>query len=390
MIARTRAADRLSQLPRYLFVEIDRRKQEALDGGRDVIDFGVGDPDRPTPGFVVQRMAEAIQDPGNHRYAQTVGMAEFREAFARFFLRRFDVRLDPDSEVLVLLGAKEGIGHLPLAVVDSNDAVLVPEPGYPVYASGTVLAGGVCHSIPLHAECGWLPKLEEIPHELRRRARLMWLNYPNNPTAAVAPLSFFEQVVAFGREYDILIAQDAAYSEIYFADPPPSILQVDGAKDVAVEFHSLSKTFNMTGWRIAVAVGNREALAALTKVKSNIDSGLFQAVQQAGVAALEGVDGPEVRDQIALYRRRRDVLVSGLREAGWKLSSPHATIYVWAKCPERLDSMAVAIRLLDEVAVVVIPGVGFGAAGEGYVRFALTVSEARTREALRRIVNVAW
>lgn len=384
------AAQRLSELPPYLFVEIDRKKREAIAAGRDVIDFGIGDPDRPTPGFIVDRMGEAIRDGANHRYASSVGMIELRRTFADFFARRYGVTLDPASEVVVLLGGKEGIGHFPLAVVNPGDTVLVPEPGYPVYTSGTIFAGGRCHVMPLREANGWLPVLEQIPGDVRRAARLMWLNYPNNPTTAGATLSFFEEAVAFAREYGILVAHDLAYGEVYFSDPPPSILQVKGAKDIAVEFHSLSKTFNMTGWRIAFAVGNAEALAALAKVKSNVDSGVFQAIQHAGIAALRGIGGPEVREQLAIYQRRRDVLVNGLRGAGWTVASPTATIYVWARCPGAVGSMAASSRLLDEADVVAIPGAGFGAAGEGHLRFALTVTEDRTEQAVDRVRRVVW
>jgi len=383
-------AERLSKLPPYLFVEIDRKKKEAIAAGRDVIDFGVGDPDRPTPAFIIDAMVEAVHDPANHRYALGTGMPEFRQAVADFFAGRFGVQLDPGTEVVALLGSKEGIGHLPTGILNPGDTVLIPEPGYPVYVAGMVFAEGKCHIMPLKESNGWLPALEDIPADVRRSAKLMWLNYPNNPTAATAPRSFFEKAVAFAREHGILIAQDAAYSELYFASPPPSILQVDGAKDVAIEFHSFSKTFNMTGWRLAFAVGNKEALAALAKVKSNLDSGVFQAVQLAGIAALKGIDRPEIKTQIDMYRRRRDVLVSGLREAGWPITAPHATFYVWAKCPRGVNSMTVASRAMDEADVVVVPGGGFGPAGEGYVRFSLTVTEERTREAVRRLAKLAW
>lgn len=382
-------ADRLSQLPAYLFAEIDRKKREAIAAGRDVIDFGVGDPDKPTPSFIVDRMATAIRDPANHPYAQGPGMIEFRKAVARFMAKRFGVELNAVDEVLALLGSKEGIGHIAIALVNPGDTVLVPEPGYPVYASGTIFAGGKCHTMRLREENGWLPKLDEIPAEVRRRAKLMWINYPNNPTSAVASLAFFQEVVAFALEHDILIAHDTAYSELFFGDKPPSIMQVDGAKEVAVEFHSLSKTFNMTGWRMAFVVGHRDALAALSKVKNNLDSGVFQAVQHAGIAALDGFDRPAVRDQIALYRERRDILVGGLREAGWPVTPPQATFYLWAKCPVG-DSMVVAARVLDEADVVVIPGAGFGPTGEGFVRFSLTVPERRTREAVERISAIQW
>jgi LL-diaminopimelate aminotransferase len=377
-------------LPAYLFAEIDRKKRQAIEAGRDVIDFGVGDPDHPTPTFIVDAMAEAIRDPANHTYAFGIGSREFREAVVAFFARRYGVRLDPEREVLALLGSKEGIGHLPIAVVNPGDTVLIPEPGYPVYASGTIFAGGVCHTMPLRDEYGWLPVLEDIPPPVRRRAKLMHINYPNNPTGAVARLMFFEKVVAFAREHDILVGHDAPYAELYFGDPPPSILQVTGAKEVCIEFHSLSKTFNMTGWRIAFAVGNAEVLATLAKVKSNLDSGVFGAVQHAGAAALKGIDRPEIMNQMKAYRRRRDMLVAGLREAGWPVTPPQATFYVWAKLPPGNESMPAARRILDEADVVVVPGLGFGSTGEGFVRFSLCVSEERTGEAVARLARLAW
>ena len=383
-------ADRLSKLPPYLFVETDRRKREALAAGRDIIDFGVGDPDLPTPAFIVDRMAEAIRDPVNHRYAQGVGLLRFREAAASYFEKRFGVRLDTQSEVLSLLGSKEGIGHLPTAVVNPGAVVLVPQPGYPVYEAGAIFAGGECHTMPLREENGWLPRFGEIPVDVRRRARLMFLNYPNNPTGACAPRAFLEEAVAFAREYGILIAQDAPYSELSFDSRPESILQIDGAKDVAIEFHSLSKTFNMTGWRVGFAVGNRDVLAALAKVKSNLDSGVFQAVQEAAITGLQNIERPEVRGLVETYRRRRDVLVAGLRAAGWPVASPPATFFLWAKCPRGGDSQLVARRLLDEADVVAIPGAGFGACGEGFVRFALTVTERRAEEAVRRMQRLNW
>lgn len=383
-------ADRLSKLPPYLFVETDRRKREALAAGRDIIDFGVGDPDLPTPAFIIDRMTEAIRNPANHRYAQGVGMPEFRSAAATYFEKRFGVRLDPQTEVLSLLGSKEGIGHLPTAIVNPGDVVLVPQPGYPVYEAGAIFAGAECHTMPLHEDNGWLPRLGRIPPDVRRRARLMFLNYPNNPTGAVAPRAFLEEAVAFAREYKILIAQDAPYSELSFEARPESILQVEGARDVAIEFHSLSKTFNMTGWRVGFAVGNRDVLAALAKVKSNLDSGIFQAIQEAAISGLQEIERPEVRGLVETYRRRRDILVAGLRAAGWPVTSPPATFFLWAKCPRGADSAAVARRLLDNAGVVAIPGAGFGACGEGFVRFALTVPEPRAAEAVRRIQALSW
>lgn len=383
-------SERLGMLPPYLFVEIDRRKAEAIEAGRDIIDLGVGDPDKPTPDFIIDKMAEAIRNPKNHPYALGIGKREFREAVAAFFQGRYGVELNPKTEILALLGSKEGIGHLPTAVINPGDVVLVPAPGYPVYTSGTIFAGGTTHVMPLTEENGWLPVLEDIPADICRKARLMFLNYPNNPTAACADLAYFERAVAFARNHDILIAQDAAYNELYFEKPPPSILQVPGARDVAIELHSFSKTFNMTGWRVGFAVGNTDAVAALASVKSNLDSGVFGAVQSAAIEAITHTDHVQVRAMMDLYRQRRDVLVEGLRGAGWKLQSPTATFYVWARCPKGDDSMAVAHRILEEGGVVVIPGIGFGKYGEGYVRFALTVDADRMREAASRIAAIDW
>lgn len=383
-------ADRLSQLPPYLFAEIDRKKNAALAAGRDVIDFGVGDPDLPTPDFIIAAMQDAIHDQKNHTYSLGRGTVEFRRAVVEYFARRFEVSLDADTEVVALLGSKEGIGHLPTAVVNPGDVVLVPEPGYPVYVAGTVFAGGECHTMPLHERNGWLPILGDIPSDVAKRAKLMFINYPNNPTAACATLDFFRDAVAFARENDILLAQDAAYADLYFGEAPPSVLQVPGAKDVAIELHSLSKTFNMTGWRAAFAVGNADALAALAKVKSNLDSGMFGAIQQAAVTALRGFEREEIKSLTDMYRRRRDVLVVGLREAGWPITEPQATFYVWAKCPNGTDSMTVANRALDEADVVVIPGAGLGSCGEGFVRFSLTKTEERIREAVKRLSKITW
>lgn len=383
-------ANRLTQLPPYLFVDIDRKKRAAIDAGRDVIDFGVGDPDQPTPDFIVNRMAEAIRTPAHHRYALGIGMVEFRKAVASYFAKRFDVKLDADREVMALLGSKEGLGHLPTAVVNAGEVVLVPDPGYPVYEGGSIFAGAVCHRMPLRKDTDWLPVLEDIPEEVCQQATLMFLNYPNNPTAAVATMEFYERAVAFARRHEILLAHDAAYSELYFDDPPHSILEINGAKDVCVEFHSLSKTFNMTGWRCAFVVGQPDVLAALAKVKSNLDSGMFGAVQCAGIEALKHIDSDFTRVQREMYRTRRDVLVGALTSHGWTVESPSATFYVWAKCPDGSDSIGTAMRILDEADVVVIPGNGFGSYGEGYVRFALTVPKNRTAQAVERISRLSW
>jgi len=383
------AAQRLGQLPAYLFARIAQLKRQALDAGRDVIDFGVGDPDRPTPPFVVERLASAVRDPANHRYASAAGLPAFREAVQAYMRDRFHVAVD-GTQLLPLLGSKEGLGHLPLAVINPGDTVLVPEPGYPVYAAGVALAGGAVCPLPLYERNGWLPALGDVSEGARSAARLLFVNYPNNPTGACAPLAFLEELVALAREYGIVLVHDAAYVDVYYDEPPPSILQIDGAADVAVEFHSLSKTFNMTGWRIGFAVGNADVLAALGKLKDNLDSGIFQAIQLAGAAALSGHGHPDIRHQREVYRHRRDLLVHGLRAAGWSVAMPRGGFYVWARCPEGLESMAVSARLLKDADVVAIPGSGFGACGEGYVRFALTVDEARTSQAVERISRLRW
>ncbi|MFQ5411166.1 MAG: LL-diaminopimelate aminotransferase [Phycisphaerae bacterium] len=387
----TRAV-RLDRLPPYLFIEIDRKKQAALDAGKDVIDFGVGDPDQPTPEFIVDRMAEAIHDPTNHPYSLGTGQRAFRDAATAFLKTRFGVEVDPTGEVTCLIGSKEGLGHLPLAVINPGDVTLVPTPGYPVYESATVFAGGTRVFMPLSSEHGFLPDLDAIPADALDRAALMFVNYPNNPTGAVAGLGFFEKCVALARKHDFVVCSDAAYTELYFdqADRPRSILEVPGAKDVCIEMHSLSKTFNMTGWRIALAAGNAEVLAALGKIKGNMDSGAFGAIQQAGIAALEGYDRPEIAQIRRLYRERRDVLVPGLRECGFGVDPPRATFYVWARCPNEYGSMDCATKLLEEAAIVAIPGIGFGQAGDRYVRFALTVDRQRIDEAAERLARLKW
>jgi len=383
-------ADRLKALPTYLFVEIDRKKRAAREAGRDVIDFGIGDPDRPTPAFIVERMQAAVADPANHRYPFDEGAKAFRQAIVSFMQQRYGVTLDAAREVWGLIGSKEGIAHLPLAVLNPGDVSLVPEPGYPVYRSSTILAGGEPYTLPLTEARGWLPDLTSVPSDIARRARLLFLNYPNNPTGAVASLEFFQEVVDFARQHDLVLAHDAAYSELYFDQPVPSVLQVPGARDVAIELHSASKTFNMTGWRVGFAVGHADVVAALGRTKSIIDSGVFSAVQQAAMAAYEGYRRPEITATLAMYRERAEALVRGLRECGFRVADPRATFYVWAGVPQGQDSFGVAGRLLDEADVVCVPGAGFGPAGEGYVRFALTVDVGRIRQALDRMRKLKW
>ena len=384
MTARFRTADRLAQLPPYLFAEVDRRKAEAIAAGVDVIDFGVGDPDRPTPRHIIDRLCIAAYDPANHRYPSYTGMLDFRRATARWYDRTYGVPLDPETEVLTLIGSKEGIAHLPLATVNPGDPVLIPEPCYPVYYAGTVFAGGTPVFMPLLAENRFLPDLDAVDPDVADRAPLMFLNYPNNPTGATADAAFLERAVAFADEHDLLICQDAAYAEVAFDGyKAPSILAVDGGRDVALEITSLSKTYNMTGWRIAAAAGSAEAIAGLGAVKTNVDSGAFQAVQFAAITAMDGPQAP-VREMQNIYKKRRDVLVSGLRELGWEVNSPVAGFYVWARVPAGTTSAECAARLIDEAGIVVTPGNGFGPSGEGYVRMCLTVDIERVREAVER------
>jgi LL-diaminopimelate aminotransferase len=379
-------AKRLTLLPPYLFSEIDRLKAEALERGVDVIDFGVGDPDGPTPRHIVARMQQAVENTAYHRYPSYRGMIELRTAFAGFYQRRFGVELDPETEVVVLIGAKDGVGHIFWSLVDPGDHILLPDPAYPVYQSQTLMAGGEPVSLPLAAERNFLPDLSALPEE--SSAKLLVLNYPSNPTAAVAPLAFFQQAVDRAHDRGMVVMNDAVYTELAFDGcKPPSLLQADGAREVAVEFHSLSKTYNMTGWRVGCAVGNRSVLDALIKVKMNVDSGVFGAVQEA---AIEALTGPQecVACQVAVYRKRRDLLVEGLANIGWQVLPPRATFFVWAPVPGGEGSMPFAARLLVEAGVLVTPGVGFGRNGEGYVRFALTVGEDRIEEALDRIRRV--
>ncbi len=378
-------SQRLRRLPPYLFAEIDRAKRRLRAEGKNLIDLGVGDPDRPTPAHIIEALYRAAQDPDNHTYALDFGMTELREAIAGWYRDRFGVELDPDTEVLPLLGTKEGIAHIPLAFVNPGDRVLVPDPGYPVYASGTIFAGGEPVRMPLKAENGFLADLEAIDPETASRARLLFLNYPNNPTAAVCDLAYLEKAAAFSKKHGIILCHDAAYTELAFDGfRPPSFLQAEGAREVGIEFHSLSKTYNMTGWRVGFAVGNPEVIQGLSKVKSNIDSGIFQAVQKAGVAALTGPQ--DFREELLeTYRRRRDTLVDGLNDLGWKVARPRATFYVWCPVPDGSPSADFAKRLLEEAGVVATPGVGLGPSGEGYVRMALTRPEEEIRQALERL-----
>ena len=380
-------ARRLQRLPPYLFVQIDAMKERLVRQGRDVIDMGVGDPDRPTPEFILQAMARALRNAANHQYPSNRGLAELREGIAEWYRRRFSVRLDPATEILPLIGSKEGIAHLPLAYVNPGDRVLVPDPCYPPYRTGTLLAGGIPIPVPLRVENRFLPDLDRT-RRIAQGAKLFFLNYPNNPTAAVADLSFFRELVRFAHRTGVPICHDAAYSELTFGPRRhPSFLQVPGAKEVGIEFHSLSKTYNMTGWRIGWVCGNREMVSALAQVKSNIDSGVFQAVQQAGLRALQD-RGDHLRRMMALYRQRRDLLARALTKSGWPVQPPEATFYLWAPIPRNKTSKEAAADLLSRAGIVATPGVGFGDHGEGYVRFSLSVPTPRLREAARRIARL--
>jgi len=381
-------ARRIKVLPPYLFAELDRRKREKIEQGVDVIDLGVGDPDLPTPEPIVEALKRAAENPENHRYPSYVGMKAFREAVSKWYKRRFDVELDPDREVITLIGSKEGIAHFPLAFIEEGDVVLCPDPAYPVYRIGTIFAGGEPFPMPLKEENDFLPDLGSIPKEVLERAKIVWVNYPNNPTSADATEDFYRDLIRWAKKHNLIIASDNAYSEIYTGERRPiSILQLDGAKDVAIEFHSLSKTYNMTGWRIGMAVGNEELVKALGKVKTNVDSGQFNAVQEAGIVALS-MEDRELDKLRATYRERREVMTSALRKLGLKPFESDVTFYVWTKVPEGYTSAEFVGRLIDEAGVVCTPGNGFGDGGEGYFRISLTVPTDRLVEAAKRIENL--
>lgn len=386
MIAR---AQRLDKLPPYLFGEIAALKRQALGEGRDLIDLGIGDPDQPTPQPIIDALKEAAHDPETHRYDETpAGWGPFLEAVATWTKRRFDVTIDPNTEAMLLIGSKEGLAHLAWSYIDPGDISLVPDPAYTVYKINTQMAGGDVYTMPLLEENGFLPDLTAIPSDVAKKAKLLWLNYPNNPTGAIAPLSFYADAVAFAKENDLLLVNDAAYAECYYdeAHRPPSVLQVPGGKDVSIELHSLSKMFNMTGWRLGFAIGNSDAIATLNKLKSNLDSKQFPAVSLAGAHALLHGDNSATLD---LYRRRRDILCDGLNSLGWKVRKPDATFYVWTRVPQGYTAIEFAKLLLEKAGVLVIPGVGYGQYGEGYVRMSLTVmgdkNGERCAEAVERI-----
>ncbi len=378
-------ATRIKTLPPYLFAAIDKMKQEAIARGVDIINLGIGDPDLPTPAPIIESLAKAAQNPKHHQYPSYEGMLSFRRAVAGWYKRRFNVTLDPTDEVLTLIGSKEGIGHIHLAFVDPGDVVLVPSPGYPVYPVGTSFCGGASHFMPLTKANGFLPDLGAIPKDVAKKAKLMWLNSPNNPTSVIMTKDYFKRAIEFAQDNQIIICHDAAYSEIYYdGKRPVSFMEVEGARNVGVEFHSLSKTYNMTGWRIGFVVGNKTVLAALGKVKSQLDSGVFEAVQDAGITALRLDDS--VTDGIRkIYQERRDTIVPGLKKLGLDVDMPPAAFYIWVTVPKGYTSTSFTAHLLEKAGIVTTPGNGFGAPGEGYIRMTVCTTKERLAEAVERI-----
>ena len=381
-------ARRLNRLPPYLFVEINQKIAGLRASGEEVISFAMGDPDSPAPSHIVERLCQAAHDPANHRYPETAGLPELCQAIAEWYENRFGVTLNPSEEVLPLIGSKEGIGHMALCFIEPGDLALVPDPSYPPYSLGTVLAGGEPYFMPLKEENDFLPDFETIPGEAADRAKLMWLNYPNNPTGAIANSDFFEKAVHFAQQHDLVICHDAPYTEVAFDGyKPPSFMQISGAKERGVEFHSLSKTYHMTGWRIGMMVGNADMVNALFKVKSNLDSGIPQAIQYAAVEALRGSQ-EHIVEHNTILQRRRDKLLKVINEIELETRIPRATFYIWAKIPHGYTSIGFTKKLLDEAGIAVTPGIGYGNEGEGYIRFSLTISDDRLEEGISRLL--AW
>ncbi|MFB2880848.1 pyridoxal phosphate-dependent aminotransferase [Floridanema aerugineum] len=379
-------AQRLEKIPPYLFAELDRKRDELVSQGVDIINMAIGDPDKPTPVHIVTAMHEAIDDPSTHNYPPYRGTKEYRQAVVNWMERRFGVSgLNPETEVIPSIGSKEAIHNTFLAFVEPGDYTLIPNPGYPVYRTSTFFAGGEPYYMPLLPERGFLPSLQAIPEQVASKAKLLWVNYPNNPTGATASLEFFAQLVQFCQKYDILLCHDHAYSEIaYEGYQPPSVLQIPGAKEIAIEFHSLSKSYNMAGWRIGFVVGNALGIKGLSQVKTNIDSGIFKAIQRAAIAAYS-TSSAELQQVLSVYQKRRDIVVEGLRSLGWTIEAPKATLYVWVPVPKGYTSAEFVTLLLEKCAIVVPPGNGYGDAGEGFFRIALTVSEERLSEAMQRM-----
>ncbi len=378
-------AQRIQKLPPYLFARIERKVAEAKEKGIDVISLGIGDPDQPTPTHIIEALKKAADDPTNHQYPTSTGMMDYRNSIANFYHNRFGVDIDPKQEVVALIGSKEGIANISYCYVNPGDINLVPDPGYPVYGIGTLLAGGESYLMPLLEENEYLPDLSKIPEDIAKKAKLMFINYPNNPTGAIAPLSFYEDVVAFAKKYDIIVCSDAAYTEVTFDGyVAPSFMQAKGAKEVGIEFFSLSKPFNMTGWRVGAAVGRRDVIEALGRIKSNIDSGAFQAVQLAAKAGLDG-SYDYIRHTQSVYSERMDVCVAGLKELGWDIKKPQGTFYIWLRVPRGYTSAEFAEFVLEKAGVIITPGNGYGQYGEGYFRISLCIDKDRIVEALKRM-----
>jgi LL-diaminopimelate aminotransferase len=380
-----RVASRIEKLKPYLFVEINKKIAEKRAKGEEIVSFAIGDPDIPTPSRLLEKLCETAQDPANHRYPESEGLPELCQAIAKWYKQRFDVSLDPATEVLPLIGAKEGIGHIAFCFINPGDTALVPDPAYPVYSIGTQLAGGRAYYLTLRQENGFLPDLKSIRDYILKKSRVLWLNYPNNPTGAVAELDFFNTVVDFAKKNDILVCHDGPYTEVAFDGyQPVSFMQAEGARDIGVEFHSLSKSYNMTGWRIGMVVGNAKAVGALRTLKSNLDSGIPQAIQYM---AIEALTGPQdcISEHNSVYQRRRDLIVEVLSNIGLDVAVPKAGLYIWARVPEGYNSVDFTADLLDQVGVAVTPGVGYGRSGEGYVRLSLTIPDAALVKGLSRL-----
>lgn len=376
---------RMQSLPPYLFARIDEKIANAKAKGVDVISLGIGDPDLPTPDYIIDELVKSAHNPENHRYPSYIGLLKFREAVAEWYKRRSNISLDPKKEIVSLIGSKEGIAHIALCYLNPGDVALIPDPGYPVYGVGTLLSGGIPYAMPLKEENGFLPDLDLIPEEVALKAKLMFLNYPNNPTGAIADESFYLKVIAFAKKYNIIVCHDGPYSEITFNGYKAlSFLDVPGAKDVGIEFHSMSKTYNMTGWRIGWAAGNERVIEALGRIKSNIDSGVFQAVQEAAIEGLMG--NQDIIQQLnEIYQERQDIVIEGLTALGWDVERPKAAIYIWPKVPKGYTSTSFCEEVLEKAGVVLTPGNGYGEYGEGYFRISLTISTERLREALQRL-----
>lgn len=375
---------RLQKIPPYLFVELDRLKNEKIKEGVDVIDLGIGDPDIPTPHEIVEIAKKALEKSEYHRYPSNTGSLFFRKSCAEYIKRRFGISFDPETEIIALIGSKEGIAHFPIAFINPNDVILCPDPAYPVYHLGAIFTDGVPHYMPLTWENNFLPDLSKIPQDILERTKIIWLNYPNNPTGATATKEFFKEVIELAKKYNFIVAHDAAYIEMYYEEPPISIFEIEGSKEVAIEFHSLSKTFCMTGWRIGFAIGNSFLISALAKVKSNIDSGVFTAIQEAGAYALNNLE-KIVPSLVEVFKKRRDFLATELQKLGYEFKKPNATFYLWVKTPKNMSSQEFCKKVLQEIGLVVTPGIGFGNSGEGYFRIALTVGEERLKEAAQRL-----